>query len=64
MMPRRPGNQETVEQTVESKPNLPKLDHIPAMRIPEKATGAQVTGATNFNNMRQRLLDIGEMEER
>lgn len=41
-----------------------KLEHIPAMRIPEKATGAQVTGATNFNKMRQRLLDLGEMESK
>lgn len=63
MMPRRPGNEE-VTTGVRPIVRLPKLAHIPAMRIPEKATGAQVTGATNFNNMRQRLLDIGEMEER
>lgn len=49
---------------VKVTPNKPKLTHIPAMRIPDKATGAQVTGATNFNNMRQRLLDLGEMESK
>lgn len=64
MMPRRPGSEEPKVQTMEHRPRLPMLSHIPAMRIPDKATGAQVTGATNFNNMRQRLLEIGEMEER
>lgn len=42
----------------------PKIEHYPAYAIDEKTAKGQVLGAQRFNIMRQRLLDVGEMESK
>lgn len=42
----------------------PKIEHYPAYAIDEKTPKGQVLGAKRFNAMRQRLLDLGEMESK
>lgn len=45
-----------------SESNRPKLAYRPAFKISDKTPESQVAGAKSFNEMRQRLLDLGEME--
>ena len=42
--------------------NRKKLKYRDAFEIKETASKGQAAGAASFNEMRQRLLDLGEME--
>lgn len=42
----------------------PKLAYRPAFKVSDKTPESQVAGANSFNEMRQRLLDLGEMESK
>lgn len=44
--------------------NRPKLAYRPAFEINDKTTKGQAAGAASFNEMRERLLLLGEMEEK
>lgn len=57
-MQRRPSNEESKPLPV--KP--PKLPYTPAFEITKETPKGQVAGAKVFNAMRQRLIDVGEME--
>lgn len=60
----------TITEPGKSRPERPKetkrqkIEHYPAYAIDEKTSKTQVLGAQRFNTMRQRLLDIGEMESK
>jgi hypothetical protein len=41
-----------------------KLAYRQAFEITEKTPKGQAAGASSFNEMRQRLLDLGEMESK
>lgn len=62
MMPRRPGNEETMPAIQAQK--RPKLAYHPAFVITKDTPKGQVAGAKIFNEMRERLLELGEMEEK
>lgn len=42
----------------------PKLSFRPAFKVNDKTPETQVAGANIFNEMRQRLIELGEMESR
>ena len=57
MVSRRPGENDT-------PPTREKLIFRPMIEIDAKTSKAQVNFITGWNEMRNRLLELGEMEEK
>lgn len=62
MVSRRPGT-ETVNSTPIEILEKEKMPHIAPLPITNKTTKGQLPVINNYNRMRQRLIDLGEMED-
>lgn len=52
------------ERSGDVKTNRKKLTYRPAFKVTKDTPETQVAGANSFNEMRERLLELGEMESK